>query len=232
VFNKQAEDMLGYTADEMRGRTVAKLHPDIVEARKIWETVNQEGGITNYDITLQHKNGKKIPILISAVSIRDGDGKEIGQAGFMRDLRQVHLLEERLHALIKAGQAIGRLQEVDQILQLIVESAIAAFPAAEKGSIHLYDEKTKNLQIRANYGYSARVVMALVLKTGEGFAGWVYEHGDPIVSGNVWQDYRFKELRYPETKEQKSTICVPLKVKGEVIGTLSLDNLKLYDAFP
>ena len=231
VFNEQAEKMFGYTADEMRGQTVAKLHRDINEARKIWDIVHQQGKIASYKVTLEHKDGTKIPTLLSAVSIKDAKGNEIGQAGFMRDLRQIHLLEERLHALIEAGQAIGGILERDQVLQLVVESAIAAFPTAEKGSIHLYDERTGMLHIRANFGYSQEVVEALTLKAGEGFAGWVYEHETPIVSGNVQGDERFKKLDHSEAREQKSAICVPLGARGRVIGALSLDNLTTFDAF-
>ena len=231
VFNKQAEKMLGYTADEMRGRTVARLHPDLNEASRIWDLVDQQSKIVSHEFTLKYKDGMEIPTLLSAVSIRDVEGNAIGQAGFLRDLRQIHLLEERLRALIRAGKAIGSLLDINQILQLIMDSSIAAFPTAEKGSIHLFDEKTEKLHIKACYGYSAKVANALTLRIGEGFAGWVYEHGEPIVSGNVWEDKRFKEFKYPETQKQKSTICTPLEIKGIVIGTISLDNLTAFDAF-
>ncbi len=233
VFNQQAEEMFGYTANEMRGSTVAALYPDIDEANKIWGIVDKQGSIVGHEVELKHKKGTKIPVLVSAFATKDTRGNKIGQAGFLRDLRQVQLLEERLRAVIKASQAIrrGGIQDVDQVLQLIVESAIAAFPAAEKGSIHIFDEKTEKLQISANFGYNKRVVKALTLKPGEGFAGWVHKHGDPIISGNVWDDKRYKEIHYPETRKQKSSICTPLKFKSEVIGALTLDNLTTHDAF-
>ncbi|HPO87490.1 MAG TPA: GAF domain-containing protein [Candidatus Hydrogenedentes bacterium] len=231
VFNKQAEKMFGYTADEMLGNTITKLYSNIDEAKRVWEIVNQQQKIVSHEVTLKHRNGAEIPTLLSAVSVRDSEGNVIGQAAFIRDLRQVYLLEDRLRALIKAGQAIGSLLEIDQILQLIMDSAVAAFPSAEKGSIHLFDQKTESLHIKASYGYSVKVNKALTLRIGEGFAGWVYEHGEPLVSSNAWEDKRFKASAYPEMQLQKSMICTPLKVKGKVIGTLSLDNLSTLDAF-
>ncbi len=231
VFSKQAEELFGFTTNEMKGNTVEKLHLDIDDARKIWDIVQKQGRIANYEISLKHRDGAKIPVLLSAVSLRDDEGKEVGQAEFLRDQRQVHLLEERLRGLIKAGQALGSVLEIDQILQLIMDSSMTAFPSAENGSIHLFDEKTEALHIKTSHGYSAKIDKALTLRIGEGFAGWVYEHGEPIVSGNVLEDKRYKEFKYRETRKQKSTICTPLKVKGKVIGALSLDNLTTLDAF-
>lgn len=233
VFNKRAEEMFGYTTEEMVGHTVAVLYSDINQARVIWNLIEQHKKIIGHEVILKHKNGMEIPVLLSAVSVRNQEGRIIGQAGFLRDMRRMHLLEERLRSLIRAGQAISSLRDTDQILQLIIESAVAAFPTTEKGSIHLFDEKTRRLYIKAYVGYPPRVADAATLMIGEGFAGWVYEHGIPIVSGNTQEDARFKAFEF-ETIEMlvpKSIVCTPLIVKGKVIGTLSLDNLTRFDAF-
>jgi PAS domain S-box-containing protein len=227
VYNKQAEEMFGYKADEMIGQTYDKLHQDIHEAKKIWDVVRHQGKILRYEITLKHKNGTKVPTFLSVASIKDSEGNEIGQARFMHN----RLAEDRLHALVQASQAISSTLNLDMVLQHIMESATAAFPVAEKGSIHLFDENSELLRITASLGYSSEVANLMSLKVGEGFAGWVYQHGTSIVSENVQKDKRYKNLDHPETREQKSGICVPLMVKSKVIGTLSLDNLTIYDAF-
>ena len=162
-----------------------------------------------------------------------------GQAGLAianaQAFRQLYETEERLQALIRVSQAITSTLELDEVLNLVMEAAIAAFPAAEKGTIHLYDEKTDMLHVRANYGYCPEVVKAVTFRPGEGCTGWVFEHAMPLVIGNVQEDERSRKvdctIDHPEVYEQKSAICVPLKVKGKVIGTLSLDNLTAFDAF-
>ena len=235
VFNQRAEEMFGWTAEEMIGNTVARLHTDVGKAREIFNVVNREGAITDWDVELKHRDGTRIPALLSAMLIRDSQGNPIGQSGFIRDLRLVQLYENRLHALLHVSQAITETLEPEQVLKLVVDSAIAVFPAAQKGSIHLYDEKTGVLHIKASHGYSPEVVKALTLKVGEGRAGWVYEHAIPLVIGNVQEDERSRQvdrkIKHPEVQEQKSAICVPLVVGDRVIGTLSLDNVTTFDAF-
>jgi len=231
VYNKQAEEMLGYTSNEMIGQNVGMLHQDINDAIKIWDEVHSQGKIVRHEVTLKHKNGTKIPAILSGMSIRDTEGSEIGQAGFLH----ARLAEDQLRALIHASQAISDTIEPDKVLKRIIESAIAAFPTAEKGAIHLYNERAGVLVMEAYKGYSPEVAKAVTFKPGEGRAGWVYEHSEPLVVGNVQENEISKQvdfkIAHKEVSEQKSTICVPLRIKGKVIGALSLDNITFYDAF-
>jgi len=231
VFNKQAENMLGYRAEEMLGHTVARLHRDREEAGKIHDMVSREGAVSNYEMILQDREGKEIPIHLSAVSIRDARRVEIGQAGFMRDLRRTRALEDRLHALVQMGQILSSTLDLDRVLQLVVESAVAASPNAQKGALHLYDEKTGTLHIKASVGYSPDVVEATTLKIGEGRAGWVCEHAAPLVVDNVPEDPMSKVIDHPESYEQKSSVCVPIIVGHKAIGSLSLDSVNMFHAF-
>ena len=235
VFNRRAEEMFGWTAEEMKGQSVAQLHEDFSKAQEIHEVLDREGTIADWEIVLKHKDGIRILTLLSANLIRDNQGQPIGQAGFLRDLREVKLLEDRLRSFIRVCQGITGTLDLEEVLDLIVESTVAVFPAAQKGSIHLCDEKTGMLHIRASYGYSPEVAKALTLKVGEGRAGWVYKHATPLVVGNVQEDERSRKIdckiKHPEVQEQKSAICVPLAVGNRVIGTLSLDNVTTFDAF-
>jgi len=181
-FNQQAEEMFDWTAPEMIGQTVARLHMDVEKAREIFDAVNRDGAVYGRDVKLKHRDGTTIPVLLSAALVRDSRGHPIGQAGFMRDLRQVNLLEERLRALMGATRAVTSTLELEKVLNLVVESAVAAFPTAHHGSIHLYDERANLLRLRVNsFGYSPDAIDALSFKVGEGISGWVYEHGQPLV---------------------------------------------------
>jgi PAS domain S-box-containing protein len=232
VFNRQAEKMLGWTRDEMIGKTVARLHTDFARARALFEVVRQEGSVADWQVTLKPKEGDPIPARLSATEIRDSRGIAIGQAGFIRDLRQAHLLEDRLRALIEVNQAITETLDPDHVLQLIIESALAAFPAASGGSIHIYDEQTGRLEMRANtFSRSQAVGEPFDFWPGEGIAGRVFQHGRPTVMSDVQKDSRYKSIVHPEAPDHRSMICVPLRVRNRVIGTLSLDNVETTNAF-
>jgi len=232
VFNRQAEEMFGWTAREMLGQTVARLHADVKKVQELFDLVDMEGTVSGWEVELMHQKGDRIPALLSATRIRDRQGRPIGQADFIRDLRQAHLLEDRLRALIRVNQAITETLDLDRVLQLVIESAVAAFPTADGGSIHLYDERTERLHIRANtFGYSPAAVEASHFQPGEGIAGWVFQHGQPTIVDDVESDSRHKAIDHPEIPAHKAMICVPLRVRKRVIGTVSLDNMATTGAF-
>jgi len=142
---------------------------------------------------------------------------------------QRHLRE--LHLLFEVGRGMTSVLDLEKVLQTIIESAIEAIPAAEKGTLHLLDEETGELVVRASSGFSQEVIEAAHFKPGEGYTGWVFKHQKPAIIDNVHTDPRTKPIDLPEVAEEKSAICAPLVVKGRAIGTLTLDNVTTYGAF-
>ena len=227
-FNSQAEKLLGYKKKEMLGRSVSKLHTDIEKAKEIHRIIKREGAISNFEITLQHKDGDPIPVSLSAKLLKDSQGNTIGQAGFMKN----RLLQERLQALILAIKAINSSRDLNVVLATVVKSALSAFPSAQRGAIHLYDERRNILQLKiSSYDYSIIAKDALAFSIGEGIAGWVYEHNQPVIVLDTQQDVRYKRIIHPDIPCHKSMIGFPLRIKEKVIGVLTLSNLSNVDAF-
>ncbi len=224
--------MFGYTADEMRGHTVARLHWSLEGAVKIRELVSWEGAVSDYEIVLKDKEGLNVPVSLSAISIKGAQGREIGQAGFMRDLRQMRSLQDRLRALINVGKVISSTLDLERVYDLLVQSAVSALPAAQKGALHLYDASTGLLRIKARHGYGPEIASLVTLRPGEGRAGLgLYEHAQPLNVGHVQGFEPSRRFGYPGEDEIRSSICVPITLDHRVIGTLSVDSLTHYDAF-
>jgi putative nucleotidyltransferase with HDIG domain len=139
---------------------------------------------------------------------------------------------QELAMLYQVGVGIIGTLDLDHVLQLTIESAIQAIPAAEKGSLFLIDEENDELVIRAGHGYGPEVVERVRLKLGEGHIDWVVKEKQPMVIANFQTDPRLKP--FPDLEEVtaiKSAVVVPLEVKGKVIGALALDNVTSYGAF-
>ncbi|HID62589.1 MAG TPA: GAF domain-containing protein [Anaerolineae bacterium] len=138
---------------------------------------------------------------------------------------------DEVNLLFQTSMAITQTLDLQQVLQLVMDSAVQAIPAAQKGSLHLLDEERGELVMRAGSGFSQEVMEAATFKVGEGYTGWAFARGRPLIVDNVKTDPRTKPIDLPEVHEEKSALCVPLSIKDKAIGTITLDNITSYGAF-
>lgn len=138
---------------------------------------------------------------------------------------------QELESLYQASTSVVGNLKLEETLQRIIDAAVHAVPAAQKGSLHLLDEQRNVLVMRAGHGFSREVMEAATFRVGEGYTGWVFAHNQPLILANVKTDPRTKVIELPEVEEEKSAICVPLVVKGKTIGTITLDSVASYNAF-
>ena len=228
VFNEQAERLLGYKKEEMLGKKLYGLYYDIDKAREIYDIINLGRANSSFEVTMRHKGGKPIPVLLSARLLKDSQGNIIGQAGFMKN----RLLQERFQALIQATKIINSSRDLKVVLESVMASALSAFPNAKRGAIHLYDKTQDRLILKiSRHGYSGDAWDALSFEVGEGIAGWVYAHNQPLVVPDAQQDPRYKRVQHPDIPYHRSMICVPLRVREDVIGALTLSNPEVVDIF-
>jgi K+-sensing histidine kinase KdpD len=62
-------------------------------------------------------------------------------------------------------------------------------------------------------------------KIGNGLVGWVIENGEKVLSNDVSQDPRYLAYEYHNTK---SELALPIKIEGETIGVLNVEDTKLH----
>ncbi len=118
LANKAAEDLFGYSAEEVRNVHIESFYPKGV-ARNVMKMLRDEkhGGrgklpITRLDIV--NKSGEEIPVEMTAAIIYEGDEEE-ATAGIFNDLREKLHVEQKLReAQTKIGQtekmaSLGRL---------------------------------------------------------------------------------------------------------------------------
>ena len=77
-------------------------------------------------------------------------------------------------------------------------------------------------------GDAADALRTVRLKMGEGIAGWVAKHGEPLIVPDVYTDPRFAKRIDEMTKWQtRSIICIPLKSKHRVLAVIQLINVPM-----
>jgi DNA-binding response OmpR family regulator len=95
----------------------------------------------------------------------------------------------------------------------------------EACSLLLVDQETEELEFVITLKGDVARYSTFRLKPGQGIAGWVAQHGRPLLVPDVSRDPRFySQVDRSTGFESRSILCVPLKAKGRVIGVLEAIN--------
>ncbi|MFH1783831.1 MAG: GAF and ANTAR domain-containing protein [bacterium] len=136
--------------------------------------------------------------------------------------------EEQIKALSKISKAIASEQYLEDILRLIV-TVTAQVMSSNICSLVLVDEKKKELIIRATQSVSEEYNKKPPLKIGEGIAGRVVKENKPLVVKDVTKEKEYKNRNIAQKEGLYSLLCVPLAVKGKVIGAINCYTPKPHD---
>jgi PAS domain S-box-containing protein len=95
TWNPGAERLYGYSAAEIRGRSIfLTIHPDHVEEMRDAIRKAQQGRPTLRRETVRiHKDGTRRSVSLSIAPIKDADGKPVGIAGIAHDITSLKLAE-------------------------------------------------------------------------------------------------------------------------------------------
>jgi len=130
----------------------------------------------------------------------------------------------KINALYRISKAMSSEMELEKLLRLIMQSAIATLHA-DSGSLMLVDKNKKTMTIKTSAGMEGKKIESQKIRIGEGISGWVAAKGKPLLLIEDMKDYpQFSSLKI--RKEIKSAICVPMKIKDAVTGVLSINNVK------
>ena len=86
-FNRGGERILGYSREELYGRSVEMLYQSPEERRALLRRMEHfDGAMTNYETKLRHKNGALVDINLTLSLLTDNDGKVVGTVGISKDI--------------------------------------------------------------------------------------------------------------------------------------------------
>ena len=122
--------------------------------------------------------------------------------------------------LFEITKAINSGMELTHLLRRIAGEVVDLI-GANSCSIMLLDEERHELLCKASRGLSPEDEDRLSFKMGEGVAGWVASHGAAALIPDVRKDNRFAVLA-GQALQIVSLLCVPLKYKEDVIGTITI----------
>jgi two-component system sensor kinase FixL len=134
TWNRGAERLYGYTAEEMIGRSIAALIPagQSDDLTRILDHINAGKRVTDHEVVRQTKDGRQVVVSLTILPIHDETRRVVGAVTIARDLaaqKRAELdqrtSEMRWRAVIESA--------VDGIVVIDAKGRIEAFnPAAER----------------------------------------------------------------------------------------------------
>jgi sigma-B regulation protein RsbU (phosphoserine phosphatase) len=136
---------------------------------------------------------------------------------------------QELTVLNEVAIAASSALEVGEMLDIIVEKSIKAV-RAEQGSILLLTEQEdsplKTLIRQDDFSQSRYASY----KVGANITGWVLKNEQPLKIDDLATDTRFVTTEQ-ERKEIRSALCIPIRIRAQMLGILIITNKKTHTPF-
>jgi PAS domain S-box-containing protein len=113
-WNKAAQHIFGYTADEAIGQSVLMLIPNELrdEETMILSKIRAGDRIEHYETVRVAKDGRRVNVSLTVSPIKAPDGKIIGASKILRDITRQKQIEEERDGLLKREQEAREQAEV------------------------------------------------------------------------------------------------------------------------
>jgi len=129
-----------------------------------------------------------------------------------------------LETLTRIGHEVTSMLDLDKVLATVVEEAVT-LTGAEEGSLLLLEERTRELTMRAAKNFDENFVRTFRVRSNDSLAGQVIRTGEAVLMDDATPQ------KITTSYLVHSLIYVPLRVRGQVIGVLGVDNRHAHAPF-
>lgn len=148
-------------------------------------------------------------------------------------------LSDRWEKLLEINRRLNMEHDLNRLLELIMDSVLVLVDA-ERGFLIL--EKNGNLGIPVARNIDKETIKGAKGKISRSIAEEVIKTNKPVMTVDALRDQRFDKYASVHELKLRSILCIPLRVKERVVGSLYVDNrfqvgafkledLKLMEAF-
>lgn len=133
---------------------------------------------------------------------------------------------QNFNKIFELSKALTSETDVDNLLKTLSDAA-KDICSSEFCSILLLDSSTNELYFKTAMGGEAGRIKTMRISVGSGIAGWVAQHGEPLIVNDTSKDARFLGNVDKESKfVTKSLLAVPITVENKITGVLEVGNKK------
>ncbi len=215
-WNRAAERLFGYRADEMIGRPIALLIPADrqSEGPTILERIRRGERIDHFETYRRKKDGRLLPISLTISPLHDNDGRVVGASKISRDISQRHASELQQQTLYELVARVNRAEALPEIYDAALD-AMGRCSEANRAAVLLSDAAGSMKFV------SSRRLSAAYCRAVEGHSPWTSAetHPQPICIDDVATSALAPELKAAmEAEGIKALAFVPLTYEKRLLG--------------
>jgi PAS domain S-box-containing protein len=232
TWNRGAEKLFGYSAQEAIGRPMLMLFPPehAGEEAEILKKIQRGENVNHFETVRVRKDGTRIDVSVTLSPLKDSEGKIIGASKIARDITEKKRAETklqtqlaRLDLLNQITRAIGEHQDMQSIYQVVIRSLEEHLPI-DFGCICRYDEAANALSVTRVGVKSERLAMELAMPEKSRIP--VDQNGlSRCLQGQLVYEPDTAHVKFPFPERLaknglRSLVISPLLVESEVFGVL------------
>lgn len=146
----------------------------------------------------------------------------VGQKGKMVSRDTGEYSKERLALLYQISQTFSSSLELEEVLNLVIDEVIS-ITSAERGFVMLREEDGA-LVFRAARGIDHATINQPQFEISHSVVEQVINTGETLLTSDAQQDEILKNKPSVASLKLHSILCVPLKIKGKLLGAVYVDN--------
>jgi phosphoserine phosphatase RsbU/P len=181
-------------------------------------------GQTDFDSLLKHFPPLAARLLqVLSVRLRALNNHFVAEIG--RRAERSHAELHKLNELIEATKSLNSSLDLDELLDIILETALGLVHG-DRGTVYLMNEEKSEIWTRVARGLNHDERSIIRLPLGKGIAGYVAATGDSINIPDAYLDARFDPGFDRVTGYRtQSILCAPMRNrKGSIVGVFQILN--------
>jgi PAS domain S-box-containing protein len=226
-WNRSAERMFGYTAEEVIGQSIAIIIPEErrSEETEVLRRICAGESVDHFETIRSRKDGTILPVSLTISPIRAPDGTVVGASKIARDITDrkraeaiVADLQRRLLTLVSASSALLGSPQLEDVLAAAVKLA-ADLLSADAYAVWRLDATTKSWKIVTSAGISSEFAARLVA-ADQAMADTSLSR-EPLIVDDVHATSLLEHRREAYSREGiQSFLVVPMTIGSAVSATL------------
>src|SRR5947209_5303378 len=233
-WNRAAERMYGYSAEEAVGRPITLIFPPDRqdEFAKIMEQITRGEQVAHYETTRIRKDGAILLVSITVSPIRNNDGWITGASAIARDMTERQHAEEQAHFLANVSKVLASTLDYQETLANIAQLVVPQL--ADWFIVDLVDERGHFELIEVDHRDPGKVQWARELRKkypidphAPAGAPNVVRTGQAELYAEITDDMLVASARDEEELAMSrqigitSIMIVPLVARGKTLGVVT-----------